>query len=338
MQEVNIVRHKKAPAALTLLASMLWSLSASVADDTTIWVGPKWKFGGTTYVEWRFQNKLTSSGDQLPEEGWEQRYDTRLGCLLRVDDVSETGDVRFTLTFDRVAVSTENPSGTTHFDSDVNRRDDRSPLGLIVHDMLGTPMSLEVKNCGRDIRVSGTEAIRKSIEDSNPDKKAYGSVRSFLDAEMMRFLWEWFFALYPCGEVNEGTTWTRQVTSIRKLHTIECEIDEIETSDGATVVRVVYSATGRVLPEFDAEVTPDGAQHKYGVSREAGSAVIDANRGQIVGVTGTIEVDHRTITPNPSGGMPSRQLTAKTGKSTITVLSEVERKAQKAKRKDSKQS
>ena len=289
--------------------------------------------GETSYVEWRWKNDLTWSGDEVPEGGWEARNDSVLGCLLRVDEVSETGNVRITLTLDRLASSEEDPSGKVSFDSDrESRTNETSPFGHLATLVLGSQLTMEVKDYGRKIAVSGAGAIRQKIEASGLDEDAYEILKNFVDNESQRFLWERFYALYPCKEAREDTRWTTQVKSPRKLHAYEYEIEDIEQTGDTIMVHVVYSGTSRPLPEFAPERLPDGTEHTYGVARIRGSAFLDAKRGQVVTGIGTIDVDQVITSPNPDGGLPLKTKIIKTGKEYITVLTKAERRAQKAKR------
>jgi hypothetical protein len=317
-------------ASLAFLLLAMWTCKASAAGDARASLSPKWLPGYAMYIEWEWETKETWKGDGLPEGGREIKTTQTFGFLHRVDAVIRGKMVQITLTFDHVAMSIDTPDTHLSFDSDKDNPDDTTnALGTVLGPMLGMALTMEVDKEGRVLGVWGMKKIREKIAASKYDKDAYEYVRDALDNQAQQFIWDQFYALYAYKYVEAGDSWTRDIKSRRRLFNCKYTVDHIDEEDSRRTALLSYTATGRSLPESEAQKTAGETQFEYGPARSEGGATFDTWRGEFIEGHETGRAEASAAKPDPKGGAPMKAKITKNVTQSFFVLDSKERRALK---------
>ncbi|UCF09438.1 MAG: hypothetical protein JSW65_05065 [Candidatus Bipolaricaulota bacterium] len=316
--------------------------------------------GTVCYVESRTEVDQDISG--LPMPPMKIRFEQLYGLWEHVESVTED-KTTVVLTYDRAARNVEAPMlGTVEFDTDDPDYEEAAPqLGAVLKPMIGMAMRMELDGSGEVLHFTGMDAINRKVSESAVASMHWEQMKDdFTDARGKETWGREPLLFYANKEVKAGDSW-QGVSSITEpvvgtiITDYRYEVDRVTMEDGRKTAVILVSGVISTVTngknskrsderDSNKEDTVEGGEGQVEKKAEAqaevtgvlsGSALYDVELGRIVtrATDGTIDmsIPLRKLMPNLPEGIEAGTVEFKMGfRTTITVSTEDERKAQKA--------
>lgn len=327
------MKQAKLLSCVALFQILLLAAGAPARSDTprTVDLRPLWKQGDAFYVEW----ESTGKGIWTKKGAWDTWVDTdqdRFGFILRVESIRADGTARVTMTYDRIAYARwwgdDKESGDA-WDSDTDPADAPSELRAVFQPVLEETLAMEIDRAGHITDFTGVDALRRRVEQSNPDENTLSRFDSFFKLKGQSAFWEDWLGMYAFKPVARGDEWSRDVSSVISDGTVNYSLDRINTSGGQ--VRATVHFKGRGIPRAEDKTveTADGAQWEYGESTSVGRATFDSSLGLIVRARFERKYLMQMTGINPESGREECYRIRRTSEVAMRTLTLDEREAQK---------
>ncbi len=312
---------------LLIVAGASAGLDASRAID----LRPHWEEGDAFYIEWDWtsENIWTRKG---ASGYWIGNTHDRFGFIFRVEAIQPNGTARIKLTYDRMESAywwgNEREEGDA-WDSDTDPPDAQSKLRTVLQPMLGVTLTMEVDRDGRIVSFTGADALRRKVEQADPDKDALKWFDKCLDGQSQRSRWEHWLGMYAFKPVERCDEWKREISSAIHDQAITYSLDRINTYEDHVLAIVHFKGRGIPRADCKTEEIGDGATWEYGESSFTGRSTFDSRRGLIV----RRRVEGRRLSSrtgqNPESGKKERYKVRTTSKGRLLTLTLEERDTQK---------
>ena len=352
-------RSRLSSAALILIAPSVFP--AVTAFGESVMLKRQYTPGRVSYIESQTEIEQDISGLPMPPMKFHM---TQLYGLWEKIESATPDKTRIVLTYDRAARTVEAPMmGEVEFDTDDPGYEEAAPqLGTVLKPMIGMELTMELDKDGKVVALSGVDAINKKVSEKAVASMHWEQMKEEFTDERGKETWGTGpLLIYPNKKVKVGDTWKASLSIVRPMvGTIvtdyEYKVDRIGIENGRDIVSIsIAGVTSRATDvkkdaESKEEVSKEEGKQDSDAAQEetkeaapeaeisgivSGTAIYDVQLGRIVRRASDSKVDIRVplskLMPNvPAGEEPQFAMFKMAIKSTTLILTEQERKAQKA--------
>jgi hypothetical protein len=313
------------------------AVAVAYAPGQTVLLKPKFTPGSVAYVETKQDIKQDMSGAPLPGGSATMNMNQIFGLLEKVEAAGK--NVHLVQTFDRVSMRMESsaaPGMGGDYDSDRPENDESGMLGQIFPPMVGGVLTIEIDPDGKVVSAKGMQKIIEKIEESGGGNPMFAQMKESMTDDSTKTEWQTRLAFFPNKEVKVGETWTKTVKSpmptIGELQVeFNCKLEKVEKKDGHDLAIIAYTTKTTQPADAKAEEGMGGMKFAVEGGTGKGTVTFDAQRGEIVKRVQDSTLKLRLQMPGAAedADSPGMKISVDS-KETLTLMTEQERKAQKA--------
>lgn len=262
------------------------------------------------------------------------------GVMEKTVSVSESGEAKLELTFDRVAQRVSAMQDLWRYDSDGGAHD--MLLKRVMAPLIGKRVTLRIDAAGKPIALEGMLPIVEEMEMGSLDDPAsaqfFGQIKEELADAPQRFLWaDMSLGLLPNRKVQVGETWNVTVRQPMVyigavLREYTCTLEALEENNGRPVARISYQAKCKVAPDAESTLSASGLPMEYLGGTVTGTMLFDMTLSIIVYQDEQLEATQATEMPIPEKPEVVQQLTVEQTARVVMRRLELAQRAEQKKR------
>lgn len=224
--------------------------------------------------------------------------------------VETTGaDSLVSYTFSRGKLTTEGMRGPVTYDSAGEEEPDpRNPLVAVIDPLIGSTMTVEIREGGEIGTVEGMNQLFDEIESEAAGRFIFETMQADFTNAVAGYEWgASIYALYPYRSVSPGDSWQREVP-LRHLflgdlvYHYDCRLDRLDERDGRQVAIVTFAATCKQAADSKPGYRVFNMKMDFQSGKVEGTATYDVELGEFVEIESKQEVITRVQSPAPEPG------------------------------------